>query len=652
MAIPRRNYGRTAILLAICGVGIGIWLFGEGESAAPRDLEPARTPGPATDRIDSARGTIEESANPDRHGDAAPSTKPGATDSATVEVELTCESPNEIRTLAIDAFTSHGTAVVAHAIGRPIATGAIATLEIAPLTWHRIQVTADDGIVLSRRLRLGNGEHHRILVPCPPRTAEIQVVGPSPELLPHLQLDITDRGQPDTPAIRTGLDESGACRVRIVGPAVARIRTTRRTAVAAVTTDGRREFEPGSEPVRLTPREPLLGVVVQASGEALPAMVHLDPRQVHYDVERAPADRAACTVFRRERAERATRIAISTAAGGRQFADPQSAKQAADVWTFSIYDLTNVGELRVRFEGDITDEGTSQRAQLWVQSQASDDRQRLAPAPDRDGYVAYLPVGDYRLFWLPTPGREETAVDFVRIAASEPTELELAPRELQRWQIRFPAAPAGVMLDLEWPAESHAGSSDAGRFEADLGRIPRVGERATIRLDHQEREFVAEFTSVDTANRHATITSALTKADAVTINVEPLEHGGDPDLRLADASLGSTRVWLLPGDRLRLHSTEIVDDQRQMLGWFDVTPGQPEVTLRPRGRWATMRFERDRGSARVVHVGADSETVELKLRPTTTPFRFFVADGTTAIHVEVDSVRQTFGTNLAEFVVR
>ena len=109
---------------------------------------------------------------------------------------------------------------------------------------------------------------------------------------------------------------------------------------------------------------------------------------------------------------------------------------------------------------------------------------------------------------------------------------------------------------------------------------------------------------------------------------------------------------MLPGQKRHGYVIETIDGREQLTRWFEVSAGVDEFALTPEGHWTTMTFPRPTPRADVLCENANGGPARLRINAMEPSIPFYLATGTTAIHVECDGIRQTFDPRLSEFVVR
>lgn len=659
MGTPRQKLIGTAAILAIVTlVGLLLLARGSGDAHPTDDQAPRTTAGaaetqaqsPPASSIGGAEGhTIIE---PERTAEHTSDTFVFGTTNkcgpATVEVHVhfaVTPDLSEERAVTLRARDELSGLIVSQAQCRGRGPEAIGYLDVPPNQWNQIEAVFDGALVPGKRLHLGPEERHRVNLQCGAQPTLLRVVGPSPQLAPWLPVRIVDFGRGESEHFVIWLDADGTAACHLVGAFRADVVGSH--TITPLTRNGSPDLQPLAGTLDLVPDEPLIGIAVLYGGRAVAARVALEPVAGDY-VERMEPERR-CTVVPRAAGDAAESVQVFSEAIGDRRGSADVLLKAGDLWSLEVNSLQQLGRLHIKFDG------TPMTATLPPLVAAPLDGGRSVPLAARDSIG--LPPGDYRIVWAPHGAELEAAAEFVRIVAGETTELELTPRSLDRWTVRAPGVAEGSRLYF---LESHSLSVVGdGEFVIDLGRAPRVGEVAEIESEELRALIPATFVAVDSGTRHAEVASSTEGLLWTRIVPVPLRNR-DMSVRFDLTGTHVRTGGLFRGDRLpmrrdtrrRGHVIERIDGSEQVTCWFEVAAGTPELRLEPRGRWATLTFVRDVGAVRVTCIGPGGRLVKLRLQPKQGSTPFYVAEGTTAIHVETGGVRQAFDPTLTEFVVR
>lgn len=656
MTTPRQKASATATFLGATAIAVAIWLVSRG---GPEPERPAQT---ATERIENAatgpgRGTATAPTSSPERGEAQieatrrSSSEPAET-RAVIEVHIHFATADN-RAVRLRAVDEQALRVVGRATCSASGVEAIGYLDVTPQRWLHVEAVVREersGIeahVPGRRLYLDPGQRYRIDLHAAGTVTLLRIDGPSHSLAPHLRVELMDRGLEDLIPFELplGADATVACFLR--GTTMARViltstrRRSRPDAVALITATGATAFEP-LPAVDLSPIEAVLGLAWRSRDRAVPAALSLDG-------EVPLGEAVACTVSRRSHGDAATAIVARTATGELHRIAVETLDRRGDLWQLDQASGRQLGELEVSY-GEAAFSATPCPLAVVSSSGAT-----TIPLDRRN--KAILEPGTWRLVWAPHDAPLEDAAPAIRIEAGKWTRVVVSPRSLERWRIRLIDAPE-MLLALHL-GELHSLGMQGDRFLIDLGRPPRLDEAVRLDAWPQKSSFAGRITAVDSATREAEVTSDAARATPTHISYAPLESGrtrirlvpgyGQP---LGGRLHGNT-VLMLPGERRHGAVIETIDDTPQLTRWFEVVAGTSDLQLAARGRWATVTLDNEFTTAQVVLEGPTGAPVDLRLPIPNGSQRLYVADGTTAVHVDVSpGGRQSFDPRLAEFVVR
>ncbi|MCA8973203.1 MAG: hypothetical protein KDC98_00705 [Planctomycetes bacterium] len=661
MTTPRPKSLTAATVLAV--VVIAAWLALErcktttGSAIAPNDVEQlsrtevetAATVAGSTGAEGRARAAIEAS--------PVTATTSPADEPTTIEIHVHFPDTNRPRTVRLRAIADDDGEGVAEASCSGRGDEAIGYLDVPPHRWLSIEAVAIDPAtgstaqVPGRRVILGDGERHRIDLQCRGPSTRLRVVGPSPRLAPLLRVAIGSR---DPTADRVHrfevpLDASGEVTCRLAGAISAGVALTPQRpsadgeSIHLMTADGSGVFDAFAGTIELTPVEPVLGVTVVDAGRPVKAAVAIDGTHL-------PDTPVTCTIVGRAGAESHSALVLRVEGRG-HFRATAIADRDTDLWTIDLATAQPLGELLVEFDDSPVTATIPPLIALPVGG-------GQATPLDR-GRLALLEPGDYELAWAPGGTPDRTALDHVRITAGETTSVNLAPRSLDRWRVQLVSpAQVGQNMTLHHAGVHSLGGAQANGFVIDLGRAPRIGDRARIDLPDAMTSFAATFIAVDESTHTARLDSELAQASWSRLVYSPLQ-AGTVELTLLpdqDQPLGGRivdgRIPMLAGTTRNGCVIETIAGQRQLTRWFEIRAGADELVLASRGSWATLTFRAEPPSAYVILTGPTGRQVTLRVADPNGSQPLFVAEGTTAIAVDLAiGSPQVFDPNQPEFRV-
>lgn len=518
-----------------------------------------------------------------------------------------------------------------------------------------------------QQVRLRSGQTATVeLRLCPGVPVTVAMHGLSALLLPHLDLSIcredgNGRFPLDVDSPRCRLARDGKCRFLV--PAgrceLMLLVEGRHQALRAVDGSGLVQTLAAGATLDVEPIEPLVGVVVRERGKAVPSGLSLrgpigEPRQ-------APA-LDDCHVMLAGQLAAAPRLWFWSAGFGSRSCAQDDLQREADV---AFVDAERGGgQARLTVLAEIPAEYYSA---LGVVAEPQGGGDALRIGNNRPPFTALLPSGALRLRWLCNGSPGAVIDENLTLAPGEHRELRATVPVLQPWTGRV-ADPAvlgrhgalmAVLVDGQW---SLGGACADGTLPFVLPETPRADMPAELYLHMLKLRLPARITSIDFGGRTFVVEHGLTAADIAHVESRGLGSGersvrlcsAIPDTRFAGDLGPGPEVPMLPGSERSGCLLEKIDGRRQVTCWFTLHHGVQQLLIEPRGHWATVRLLPQGIRARVLVEGFHGMD-PLQVGELSHPGerRIFVADGTTAVHVDLEpGRRQSFAPELEELVVR
>lgn len=404
------------------------------------------------------------------------------------------------------------------------------------------------------------------------------------------------------------------------------------------------------------PTEPLVGVVVCERGEPVPSLLS-SGRPVNGSA--ADPHLASCHAMTAAAFAAAPKLWYWTqGCGSRGIAPEAVRREAGIVWI----DAERGGaEARLTVEVDIP-EASQNALSLVAEPLQGGEPVRFPP---RAPFAVVLAAGDYRVHWIcnGTPGPEIEAK--LTLAPGEQRQLRAVAPALQPWTARivdrapFGAQPCTATIDGQWALGA---SFDDRPLPFLLPMPPQPGMPTEIVLHWLKLRVPARVTSIDAGSRTFAIEHNLTAGDVVHVQSRGLGDGkrsfrlcsAMPETRFCSDLGDEIDVPMLPGSERSGCLCEVIDGRRQVTRWFTLQHGMRQQLIEPRGQWATVQLARQGVKATVLVEGvAGMDPFGAGQLACPGQLRVFVADGTVAVHVDLQpGGRQTFAPGLATMVVR
>ena len=644
MLAPRPAADRTATFVACLAVVFAAAVFGFGYWL--REAPPL--PIPAQSKVEAPR-SADAPPDPtasDGAADRDPS-QPLAPDiegpgTATLDVHLHCAGEARLQQIVF-AVVDGADRTVATVEQRGLHEEFSAVLTVPADVWLVVGATTwslpDDRLgtqVMPVRTRLDPGQTLRIELQASAAPTTLRVVGPSPALLSRLTLEVVI---PDRHAMpfRTRLLADGTTRLHLPQqPVRASLVLAGGTACPLQDPTGQFDLVARGGELVLTPAQPLVGIVVGAPDHELPAALSFD----------GPASSAEVSGCH-----------LTTAA-------QTAASKILHGWTAELGPFTLAMTL-LRRDSDlcyVDPRLVAQLASLLVHVAPTEEPTSVLdllaePMPegvaiklDRDQTTrhAALPAGDYRLVWNVRGGRGPIAVEPLTLRAGETTELRLQPPPLQRWTVRLRGALAesAPILLLKLGAVHSLGGARDGAFLMDLVEPPQRDDAAEVFSWGLKVTFPAKVVSVDLVGSSAEITSPLTDAMWCRVRAQPMANGRTSlrlqrseglETKLPAFAESDVTLPLLPGTSRAGCVLEDIDGRRQLVRWFRIDHGTPELLVQGSGRWTTLHVERPIVSAAVLAAGPDGiDAMSVFSVDRAGVYPIFVADGTRQFHIDLE----------------
>ncbi|MCB9877990.1 MAG: hypothetical protein H6835_10355 [Planctomycetes bacterium] len=277
-----------------------------------------------------------------------------------------------------------------------------------------------------------------------------------------------------------------------------------------------------------------------------------------------------------------------------------------------------------------------------------------------------LAPGDYHLAWRCSGAPGPVIATLVRLAPGEVRLLYATPPTLQPWTVLLRDLPTLGIAGQS--ATACVGEGWALGCQADgvvpflMQSSPSTETAASLRALLLKVAFPARISAIDGASRTFEVCHGLTAADIVHVSSRGLGDGERRiELRseLADMPMPAQLpagfdLPMVPGSERRGCLIEKVDGVDQVTAWFSARHGAHELLVEPRGHWATVRIGLADAQA-TVSIDGDSGMDPIAVAWSHGPgeLRVFVADGTTAVHVDMQpGGRFTFAPAATEMVAR
>ncbi len=660
MPAPRAAADRTATFVACSVVAFAVIVFGLGIWL--REAPPAPLPGSPTATPLPRTGARSEAASPagsvERDFSRSLSPDPEGPHTATLDVHLQFAGEASLQRVVF-TVVDQANRTVATAEQRGLQAEFAAVLTVPADVWLVVGATTwplpNDRLgtqVMPVRTRLDPGQKQRIELQASATSTTLRVVGPSPALLSQLTLEVVI---PDRHAMpfQMPLRADGIVRCHLPEPAI-RARLLLAGGSECPLQDPTGQFDliqRGGELV-LTPGEPLVGIVVGTPD-------HQQPAALSFDGPANLAEVSACHLMTEALLATSSVLHGCTTELGPFTLATNLLRRDGDLCYLDPRLVARLATLLVQIAPPVD---PSSALDMLAEPLPEGPSTRLDR--DQDARRAVLPPGDYRLVWNMRGGRGPVAAERVTLRPGETTELRVQPPPMQRWtvQLRGANVERATVMFLKLGAVHSLGGARDGAFLMDLVEPPRRDDAAEVFSWVQKATFPAVVVSVDLGTSTAEITSPVTDAMWCRVRAQPMANGRT-SLRLQRSEGMETKlpafadsdvsVPLLPGTSRAGCVLEDIDGRRQLVRWFRIEHGTPELLVQGSGRWATLHIERPIVNAQVWAEGpAGIDAMAVFSISKAGNYPLFVADGTRQFHIDIEpGGRVSFDANAA-LVVR
>lgn len=670
MAKTRKNSSGTAMILVVSGVialVVGLWLVGRNQEP---EAPPTATP-PAAENSDRdaaerteilpapAPAAVRSESTGTRVVDAERA-KSGSRDAAIRVVVRFAAGHEPAHVDVVVARQDSGNEVTS--VRLPVEGGSAASLlTVPPGVWVWVRALVDGAYGSSVLRRLIPGEEHDVELYCAAHPTRFRITGPSPDLIAMMQVEVWEdplESQERLLRVPFGADGRATCLLDRPAHAVVRLFDGKTVPLLA---DGRSYFAPGGE-ATLTPDQQLHGFVTRHEKRPILGSLQLGARETESQQHGAFVTTKALVD-----ATETVRCTVGPPLHSTGTAPLAIFRTAADVWPIDVERLDLLGSIMVTFGALRPEEADAVSDLIAVRL---DDQRRYEITRSRgDDHDIVAPTGRYRLVWAGSDGVDRPAVDSVLVEPNAPTKITLAPRLQPQWvfEIQDAANPA-TRVDgawLVWPGQRPFGTLQNGVVSGHSDATPRPGQLAQLRLRHQLHTFEARFVSVDPTGRRAVLESELARAIPVRLRITPLPGERPPTIRTAGYSIddlfgGVARpsITQVPAEKLVVtagkpvqgYVTQYSRGSEQVIGWFQATAQQPDVTVEADGHWATMICPPGLQTTSVLFGGEPTATA--RIFPEGGRAELHVPRGTTDITVSVNGAFQPFDARTTKIVLR